>query len=56
MKSRVTHGKIICPIKFDNEQEELMGNQKYVLKSFEAEKNFPSIKIHTASGKAVLIK
>lgn len=56
MKSRTEIGKIICPYAFDVEKEELVGNQKYMIKSFELEKDTPSIKIHTASGKAVLKK
>lgn len=56
MKSRTEIGKIICPYAFDVEKEELIGNQRYVVKSFNAEQDAPTIKIYTASGKAVLKK
>jgi hypothetical protein len=56
MKSRTEYGKIICPFKFDAEKEELVGNQKYVVKSFTVNQDAPTIKIHTASGKAILKK
>lgn len=56
MKARVKLGKIVCPFKFDAEKETEYGGQKYWTKSFQIEKKTPLIKIHTASGKAVLKK
>lgn len=56
MQSRTQYGKIKCPYTFDIEKEGSYGNQKYVVKSFTSEGTSPMIKIHTASGKAVLKK
>jgi len=54
MEARVDAGNIISPFKFDTEKEELLGEQKYMIKSFKLGSELPIIKIHTASGKASL--
>lgn len=56
MQSRVGKGEINCPYEFDTEVEKTHSSQKYWVKSLKIGSGNPSIKIHTASGEAVLIK
>jgi hypothetical protein len=56
MKARVLKGEIQCPFKFDHASEKEFGGQLYDLKYFKREKESPTIRIYTASGKAVLKK
>lgn len=56
MRVRYNIGEIICPLKFENEREEFDGNQKYIIKSLTLGTESPLIRIHSASGKAILKK
>lgn len=56
MKARVSKGKIIWPLKIEDESEEDYNNQKYIVKRVRLENVSPTIKIHTASGTAELKK
>ena len=49
-------GKIVCPFKFDNEEEYEEHGETYVRKSFSKGGDSPRIELLTASGKAVLKK
>jgi DUF4097 and DUF4098 domain-containing protein YvlB len=51
---KVDDGRIVCPIKFDNEKQFTRGNQEYVTKSFTKGKSSPKIRISSASGRAEL--
>ncbi len=54
MKARVDLGKIDCPLKFDIEKEKFDGNHDYMIKRVLIKNESPIIKIHTASGEAIL--
>lgn len=54
MTAKVDRGRIVCPIKFDNEKEFTRGHEDYVTKSFTKGKSTPKIKIGSASGRAEL--
>jgi DUF4097 and DUF4098 domain-containing protein YvlB len=50
------HGKIVCPIGFDKEEEYEEHGETYLRKSFSKGGDTPRIELSTASGKAVLKK
>jgi len=49
-------GRIVCPVKFDNEEEYKQNDQTYLRKSFTQGKDTPKIYIKTGTGTAKLEK
>ncbi len=47
-------GRIVCPVKFDKEEEFLKGDNKYLQKSFTKGKKSPRVYIKTGTGTARL--
>ena len=55
-KCQAKRGRIISPVKFDDEEEYEDNDQKYLRKSFTKGKNTPKVYIKTGTGTARLVK
>lgn len=47
-------GRIVCPVRFDKEEEISEGDNKYLIKSFTKGKKSPRVYIKTGTGRAIL--
>ncbi len=56
MQAKKRGGRIVCPFPFDHEEEFEAWGQTYIKKTFTRSGDSPVVKIHSASGKAVLRK
>jgi len=56
LEVRKSNGAIHAPVPFEREEEVVHGGETYLVKSFHKGKDVPRIRIHSASGKAVLVE